>query len=397
MRGEIRHAHGFCQGAHRFNSRLSLVVRRSPGERGSRNGIIEQHFQLVVEFKEGHGSARHVERSHEVAHESLISAYPQLVGQLAHGGVEDIKLALRRGAEAVDDDGDLVALFQLDDRVVREQGDHLFRQLVRGGVIVRALARLSVYAHAELYLVICKVEDGRSLCGRGARRERKAYAGEVVDRLLRHALDFFQVFALLSRRARYLMHEDRPRDAAPAHDVIVVGIRAALHRDVVVDEDALDVQALVLARVRTRAVEVHAVARIVLDYHQSPLVRGGELERVIYLHLRGRGEHVAAYRRVEHARAHKARMRGFVSRTAARDERDLFGIDLFFLYYLVFFHKLKLGVRQGDAAAHIRHISLRGVHYLFHAHSPYLAALPILSAAMIAAATISVVTGKGMA
>ena len=95
--------------------------------------------------------------------------------------------------------------------------------------------------------------------------------------------------------ARDLLDEHCHADAAAAR-----GVQTVLDRDVVVREHRRDVDALVLRHLRGE-LEVHDVARVVLDDVHDALPGVDRLRRREHLVRHRRGEHLAGARRVEHA------------------------------------------------------------------------------------------------
>jgi len=98
---------------------------------------------------------------------------------------------------------------------------------------------------------------GSPFSGGDTRGERGAHGPDVdvVDYLLRRALDLREIGALCGLRAGGLVDvEDRPADAAPAG-----GVQRVLDGHVVVDHDALDLDTLHLGEFDS-GLEVHHVA-----------------------------------------------------------------------------------------------------------------------------------------
>lgn len=113
------------------------------------------------------------------------------------------------------------------------------------------------------------------------------------------------------------MDEHRARHAAAAD-----GIETAVDGDVVVHDDLRDLDIVHLGHF-TGHFKVHNVAGVVFDDHEHALVRGDGLDALIDRVRRGRGEHRACDRRVQHARADIAAVRRFMAGAAAGDQRDL--------------------------------------------------------------------------
>ena len=84
----------------------------------------------------------------------------------------------------------------------------------------------------------------------------------------------------------------------------------------------VDLDAVALAELGGH-LEVHDVAGVVLDDVQHPGAAVDRLGRLEHLVGRGRGEHLARARRVEHAPADEPAVHRLVARAAARDDPDL--------------------------------------------------------------------------
>ena len=159
-----------------------------------------------------------------------------------------------------------------------------------GGLELLSLSSgFAVDTHAEFHLVLADLESGRARRGHRAGSERETERTDIVDDFLRNRFDLGERTAFFGACARDLVHEYGARHAAPADSVETV-----FDGDVVVNVHRVDLYALVFGKSR-RVIEVHAVAGIVLDYHQRALLRRGKFQGVIDLYLRGRGEYVAAY------------------------------------------------------------------------------------------------------
>ncbi len=123
--------------------------------------------------------------------------------------------------------------------------------------------------------------------------------------------------APLGRRAADLLGQHGCADAAPAG-----GVQAVLHGHVVGDHHRLDCDALVAGQVG-RHLEVHDVARVVLDDMQHPGAAVDGLRGRQHLVGRGRGEHRTGAGRVEHAPADEPAVQRLVTGPPARDDRHL--------------------------------------------------------------------------
>ena len=119
----------------------------------------------------------------------------------------------------------------------------------------------------------------------------------------------------LGRRAGDLLRQHGRADAAPTR-----GVERVLHGDVVVDQHGLDVDPLV-GGVLGRQLEVHDVARVVLDDVHDAGAAVDRLGRGEHLVGHRRGEHLARARGVEHAAPDEAAVQRLVTRAAARDQR----------------------------------------------------------------------------
>jgi hypothetical protein len=122
--------------------------------------------------------------------------------------------------------------------------------------------------------------------------------------------------ALGGRAGELLGQHGRP-DSTPARRV-----ERVLHRDVVVDQHGLDRDAFV-GGVLGGQLEVHHVARVVLDeVHDAGAAVHG-LGRGEHLVGHRGGEHLAGAGGVEHAEADEAAVQRLVARAAAGDQGDL--------------------------------------------------------------------------
>src|SRR5699024_7377783 len=102
------------------------------------------------------------------------------------------------------------------------------------------------------------------------------------------------------------------------------GVRTVLHRDVVVGDDRCDSDVGRLGQFGGH-LEVHDVARVVLDEVEYAASGVDGLRCGQHLVGNGRGEHLAGACGVEHACADEARVQRFVPRAAARHDADLAG------------------------------------------------------------------------
>ena len=164
--------------------------------------------------------------------------------------------------------------------------------------------------------------SGRSKIGlpaAGGVHDDSATPNERARSLTRRAIAGHRrdVVAALGRRARDLLGQHGRADAAAAR-----GVERVLHGDVVVDQHGLDVDPLV-GGVLGRQLEVHDVARVVLDdVHDAGAAVDG-LRRREHLVGHRRGEHLARAGRVEHPEPDEAAVQRLVARAAAGDEGDL--------------------------------------------------------------------------
>ena len=129
--------------------------------------------------------------------------------------------------------------------------------------------------------------------------------------------DLLQGLSLLGRRAADLLSEDRRAHAASAG-----GVQAVLHGDVVVDHDRLDLDALTAGELGGH-LEVHHVARVVLDDVDDAGAAVDRLRRIDHLIRRRRGEHLSGTGGVEHAHPDEAAVHRLVPRAASRNEGHL--------------------------------------------------------------------------
>ena len=202
-------------------------------------------------------------------------------------------------------------------------------------------------AHAVLHLVLTQLKSGGTLGGDGAGGKRKADALHAGGGFLGNLLDLSQGLARLGGGSGNLVDKDRTGHATAAY-----GVQAVLDGDVVVDLDIIYVDAVLLGQERGVA-EIHDIAAVVLDNQQSARVAGGLLDGLIDLNLGGRGEHVAAHRRVQHTLAHKTGVGGLVAAAAAADEGHFALVQLFFVDDLIFYIHFQLRVGQHDTGAHL--------------------------------------------
>ena len=119
--------------------------------------------------------------------------------------------------------------------------------------------------------------------------------------------------------------------------------------------------------------EVHDVAGVVLDDVQDARAAVDGLGRLHHLVGRGRGEHLARARRVEHALPHEPSVHRLVTRAAAGDDADLA------LHRRVGAHDVgrvvgdlhAVAVRRLDALERIPEHLLGIVDELLHAQRPF--------------------------
>ena len=126
-----------------------------------------------------------------------------------------------------------------------------------------------------------------------------------------------QVGARLGRRADRLDDEEVAGHAAPAD-----GPGRVLHRDVVVDEQRLALDALGLGHL-LRHVERHPVAGVVVDQEQHALVGRQQLGGLQHVVHRRRREHVTGTGGVEHALADDHHVGRLVAGPGALDDGHL--------------------------------------------------------------------------
>src|SRR4051795_3978942 len=273
-------------------------LRAAPlqGDRVDRR--VPQPLELVVEPQQRDRAARHLQRGDVGPDEVARDRDPAPLQVLVQLVVDDVQLDQRRAAHPVDEGEHLVALLVrdvLDDRV-RQPLDSLRRRLE-----LHALApRLAVDADADLHLVRAEREVRLAGRRRDARRQRHAHAAALVVHVAADVRDVLERLALLGRRAADLLREHGHADAAPAGR-----IEAVLDGHVVVRHHRRDLDPLGGRELRGH-LEVHDVARVVLDDVQDagPTVHG--LRGLVHLVRRGRGEHLARTGGVEHAVADEA-------------------------------------------------------------------------------------------
>ncbi len=119
--------------------------------------------------------------------------------------------------------------------------------------------------------------------------------------------------------ARHLMDEQRPRDAAR--------LGGARQGDVIGDEHCLDGDAQTARPLRSEA-EIEPVARVILHDDEASRRAAHRQDSSQNRIRRGRGEDIAADRRIQQTGADESRMGGFVPRPAAGNDRDLARVAL---------------------------------------------------------------------
>ena len=180
-----------------------------------------------------------------------------------------------------------------------------------------APSRLSVDADADLHLALGEVEDRLPRRRRGARRERDTERPRPLVDPPGDPGDGLQVIPAFGRRAGDLLGQHRRSDAAPSG-----GVEGVLDRDVVVEQDRLDLDAFI-RRVLRGELEVHHVTGVVLDEMDHARAAVDRLGRRQHL-LRNRGgEDRARTGRVQHPGADEPAVKRLVSGAAARDQPDL--------------------------------------------------------------------------
>src|SRR5690606_27334795 len=339
-------------------------MKGSEDSNGALCGRREQLLELAVEAQQRQRRAGHLERRAVLADVVTHDRQPLLLAALRGAAIEHVELADRRAAEAVDHHGDPVA--GLEGQVVVDRVEKLVDDRVGGLQLVAAAARLAVDADADLHLVVADLEDRRALRRRRARRERDAHRPHLAVALLRKLQEIVEARALLGGRAAGLDHEEVAGDAAAAD-----GVRGILHGDVVVDDEALDVDALGLRHL-DRHVPVHAVALVVVDQHQDALRRAHPLDALVAeLHRRG-GEDAARRGGIEHAGADGHDVRRLVAAARALHDRYLVGIrPVGAVDQVVLGHVAEqVGIRERDAFEHLRYEIGGIVDELFHVWPP---------------------------
>ncbi len=220
-------------------------------------------------------------------------------------------------------------------------------------------------ADADFHLVLRQREGRFANMRHGARGERHAHAAGLRVHLLAEIADFRERLAGLGRRAADFLGQDGRADSAPAGRP-----RAVLHRDVVVDDHALDLQPLG-PRHLGGELEVHHVPGIVLHDVKRALAAIDFLRRRQHLVGRGTGEDRARASRIEHPLADEAAVHRFMPAAAARDDGNLV------LHRCIgpvneagrVFDFDQVGVRGGHAVQRLRDDIFRGVDELFHRFS----------------------------
>ena len=230
-----------------------------------------------------------------------------------HEIVDDVELHERRRAHAVHDDDDLVA-FVID---VREDlVEQLFRDLVCGQQLLTMRAWLAVDADADLHLVLFELKARLAGGWHRARLNGHAHGADVRDDFFRRRLDLLERRAFLCACARELVDKDRASHAAaPCRE------RAVLDGDIIVDDDVIRFDVLIFRHIDGH-LEVHDIARVVLHDAEHARVRRNGLDALIDHVRRRRCEYGSCDRRIEHALAYEAAMRGLMPRAATRHKRN---------------------------------------------------------------------------
>src|SRR5918996_3161385 len=278
-------------------------------------GRVPQPRQLVVEPEQSDRAARHLERGDVVADQPAVDGDAASLEEAVQLAVDDVELDQRRAAHPVHERQHAVAGVErqvLDDR----RGEAL--DYVRcGSERLPEAARLAVDADPDLHLVVAELEArlAGARCHAGGQRHPHAAAlsvdgpaelGHLGERL-----------ALLGGRPADLLGDDRDPDAAPAG-----GVEAVLDGDVVVRDHGLDIDPLALGEVGGH-LEVHHVARVVLDDVQHARATVDRLGRLEHLVGSRRGEHLARARGVEHAAADEPAVHRLVAGASARHDPPL--------------------------------------------------------------------------
>ena len=222
--------------------------------------------------------------------------------------VQQVQLADRGAAEAVDHERDLVA------ERVRQVGDDRAEQLVDDLVgadqLGAATAGLAVDADADLHLVVGRARTAASPWPAACTAVSAMPMVRVTE------LTFSPIRTSSSRTApasaaapTAFMTKKFP--ATPRRPTVHV---ESLHGDVVVDEQRPHVQALGLGQLRGH-LERHLVAGVVVDQQQDALVRGQQLGGLQHVLHRRRREHVTGTGAVEHALADDHDVRRLVARS----------------------------------------------------------------------------------
>ncbi len=197
-------------------------------------------------------------------------------------------------------------------------------------------------------------------CRNGATRECETERTHVFDNFVCNRFDFFEALALFSSRACAFMHQNRACNASATD-----GVERIFDCDVVVDVHCVHFDSVVLS-VAHCVVEVHTIARIVLDDEKHAFVRCALFDCVVNLNLRGGSKDVAANSRVKHTFAYETCVSGFVTAAAARNEADFCVVDVFLFDDFIFFYKFEFGMCCGKSVTHIVHETLSRIHNFLH-------------------------------
>ena len=205
----------------------------------------------------------------------------------------------------------------LEGQVLDDRDRKLLDDLGRGRQLHTLAPGLAVNADPDFHLVVAELEGrlpGRRHDARGQGHSHAPSVGVHLSAQLGH---FGQVAPFFRRGSADLLCENRGADAAPP-----CGVEAVLYGDVVVDHDGLDLDVLAAGELGGH-LEVHHVARVVLDDVKHPGAAVHGLRRVDHLVGGRRREHLAGAGGVEHPEPHEASVHRLVPRASARNKPDL--------------------------------------------------------------------------
>lgn len=252
-------------------------------------------------------------------------------------------------------------------QIVGDRGEQRVRQLIRRHRLRALHAFLAVDAKAQFDLVVRETEARLLRRGQRAAVERDTHCADRIGRTARNRRHFRERLARRSRRARDLVHEHSPRNAAPPP-----ALDGVAQRHVVGHHDDFDGNPFGARQLGGEA-EVQAVARVVLDDQQRSVRSRRRANRGEHGVRRRRREHLAAHGGCQHAFADIARVRRLVAAAAARNDRDAPRMRL---RQIAPHDDVRVAQQRGvgrehrETFEHLAHDTRRIVQQLFHGLEP---------------------------